>query len=78
MRGGIYVYQVHWKGCPHEQDTSEPEDNLLTCDDDLLNTFKEEHDFERHKGSRRGRKYSVLNCFLFTTFSFLSACLSSP
>lgn len=36
------LYRVRWKGCPPEEDTWEPKENLYSCDD-LLRAFKKEH-----------------------------------
>ena len=52
IRNGKYLYKVRWKGCPREDDTWEPEENLLTCDG-LLKTFKEDRDRRKRKKLKR-------------------------
>ena len=47
------MYRVRWKGYGSDEDTWEPRDNLLTCED-MVEEFLEKHqEKKKHKSDKK-------------------------
>lgn len=49
---GKTVYRVRWKGYGSDEDTWEPRDNLLTCED-MVEEFLEKHKEKKQKSHQK-------------------------